>query len=138
MSGYSQCFWENSYLFYNDTFNIQLYLINNSNELTKAFRFSNHLNLNIHSICQSPMSRISIWSYQESKHDVPGQTSQNSQGLKSNWYQQWKEPSWNARNLQDVPTRGTCTCRSISWVYINRTFSCSRIPAIHVMAYFRW
>ena len=84
--------------------------------------------INIHSSCKSPMSCTSIWSYQESKHDVPGQTSQNSQGLKSNGYQQWKEPSsWNARNLQDVQTRGTGTCRSISWVSVNHTFSCSRV-----------
>lgn len=95
--------------------------------------------INIHSSCQSPMSCISIWSYQESKHDVPGQTNQNSQGLKSNWYQQWTEPSsWNARNLQDVQTRETCTCRSISWVSVNHTFSCSRIAVIHVIAHFRW
>ena len=97
--------------------------------------------INIHSSCQSPMSCISIWSYQESNriHDVPGQTSQNSDGLKSNGYQQWKEPSsWNARNLQDVRTRETCTCRSISWVSVNHTFSCSRIAVIHVIAYFRW
>ena len=35
---------KNSYLIYNDAFNIQLYLINNSNELTKAFRLNNPLN----------------------------------------------------------------------------------------------
>ena len=48
--------------------------------------------INIHSSCQSPMSCILIWSYQESKHDVPGQTSQNSQGLNL------MDPS-NERNL---------------------------------------
>ena len=94
--------------------------------------------INIHSSCQSPMSYISIWSYQVLNriHDVPGQTSQNSEGLKSNWYQQWKEPSsWNARNVQVVQTRETCTRCSISWVSFSRTFSCSRIAVIHVMAH---
>ena len=94
MSAYSQCFWKNSFLISNDALNTQLKLINNSNELTKAFRFSNQLNykysLKLPNL--NHMSCISIWSYQESNtiHDVPRQTSQNSEGLKSNGYQQWR------------------------------------------------